>query len=88
MTSSSMPRMALDLRPSICLPFVLPIESTMTAAFTCILASAAAAEAVYALGFALGMLGDRDQARRQHETALLIDSTHLKAGPPARAAPV
>ncbi len=39
----------------------------------------AAAEAVYALGFALEMLGERDQARRQYETALIIDRTHLKA---------
>ena len=38
-----------------------------------------AAEAAYALGFALEMLGDQTQAAKHYEHALLIDRSHGKA---------
>lgn len=41
--------------------------------------NAAAAEAVYALGFALEMLGERAQAATQYETAIVIGRDHVKA---------
>jgi tetratricopeptide (TPR) repeat protein len=38
-----------------------------------------AAEAAYALGFALEMLGDHEKAVAAYDQALLIDRTHAKA---------
>jgi tetratricopeptide (TPR) repeat protein len=38
-----------------------------------------AAEAAYALSYALEMLGDRTQAAKHYEHALLIDPSHAKA---------
>jgi hypothetical protein len=40
---------------------------------------ALAAEAVYALGYALEMLGEADQAATQYETAIVIGRDHVKA---------
>jgi tetratricopeptide (TPR) repeat protein len=41
--------------------------------------NALAAEAAYALGFALEMLGERDKASAAYEHALVIDRAHGKA---------